>query len=80
MHAQQVAALRCCLPRFGVSGFPTLKWFPKDNKDGKDYEGGRDLSAFVDFINKEAGTARSDDGTLNCKVGAKGGAKSRTNC
>ena len=22
--------------RYGVSGFPTLKWFPKNNKDGED--------------------------------------------
>ena len=22
--------------RYGVTGFPTLKWFPKDNKDGED--------------------------------------------
>lgn len=51
-----------------MSGFPTIKWFPKEDKTGKDYEGGRDLSSFVEYINKEAGTARNDDGSLSSKV------------
>ena len=36
--------------RFGVRGFPTIKFFSKDNKSGKDYQGGRDLNSFQNFI------------------------------
>jgi len=42
--------------RFGVSGFPTLKWFPKDSKTPEDYDGGRDSQEIIDFINRRAGT------------------------
>jgi len=47
---------------YGVSGYPTLKWFPKDNKKGKDYDGGRDLGAFITFLNENAGTQRTQEG------------------
>jgi len=42
--------------RFGVSGFPTLKWFPKGSKTPEDYDGGRDANDIIEFINKRAGT------------------------
>eukprot|EP00003_Mantamonas_plastica_P000210 TRINITY_DN101_c0_g1_i3.p1 TRINITY_DN101_c0_g1~~TRINITY_DN101_c0_g1_i3.p1 ORF type:complete len:323 (+),score=103.19 TRINITY_DN101_c0_g1_i3:40-1008(+) len=42
--------------RFGVSGFPTLKWFPKGSKDPKDYTGGRSADELVKWVNAEAGT------------------------
>jgi len=54
--------------RFGVSGYPTLKFFPKDNKDGEDYEDGRDLNSFVEFLNKKAGTSRTSSGALSDDV------------
>lgn len=54
--------------RFGVSGYPTLKFFPKNNKDGEDYDGGRDVDAFVTFLNKKAGTARTSSGGLSNDV------------
>ncbi|KIK63079.1 hypothetical protein GYMLUDRAFT_222900 [Collybiopsis luxurians FD-317 M1] len=50
--------------RYGITGFPTIKFFPKDNKDGEDYDRGRDLSEFVSFINNRAGTHRSLTGDL----------------
>ncbi|KAG6506916.1 hypothetical protein ZIOFF_032248 [Zingiber officinale] len=34
-------------PWYGVSGYPTLKFFPKENKAGEDYEAERDLDALV---------------------------------
>lgn len=56
--------------KYGVTGFPTLKFFPKDNKEKPlDYEGGRDLQSFVDYINEKAGTKRTTTGRLNEKAG-----------
>jgi len=40
--------------RYGVTGFPTLKWFSADGKD-EPYEGGRDLDALAEFITKKSG-------------------------
>jgi protein disulfide-isomerase A6 len=55
--------------KYGVSGFPTLKFFPKGNKDGEDYEGGRDLEDFVTFINEKSGTNRDAKGQLTSTAG-----------
>ncbi|KAJ9171748.1 hypothetical protein P3X46_015067 [Hevea brasiliensis] len=55
--------------KFGVSGFPTLKFFPKGNKAGEEYEGGRDLEDFVNFINEKCGTSRDGKGQLTSKAG-----------
>jgi hypothetical protein len=51
-----------------VSGYPTLKFFPKGNKAGEDYEGGRDLDDFVNFINEKTGTSRDSKGQLTSQV------------
>ncbi|KAK7337696.1 hypothetical protein VNO77_18281 [Canavalia gladiata] len=55
--------------KYGVSGYPTLKFFPKNNKAGEDYNGGRDLGDFVAFINEKAGTSRDGKGQLTSKAG-----------
>ncbi|KAK7284420.1 hypothetical protein RJT34_19166 [Clitoria ternatea] len=55
--------------KYGVTGYPTLKFFPKSNKDGEDYSGGRDLDDFVAFINEKAGTYRDGKGQLTSKAG-----------
>uniref|UniRef100_A0A2N9J8E9 protein disulfide-isomerase n=1 Tax=Fagus sylvatica TaxID=28930 RepID=A0A2N9J8E9_FAGSY len=55
--------------KYGVSGFPTLKFFPKNNKAGEEYEGGRDLEDFVAFINEKSGTSRDGKGQLTSKAG-----------
>ncbi|GFY90523.1 thioredoxin family protein [Actinidia rufa] len=55
--------------KYGVSGFPTLKFFPKGNKAGEDYNGGRDLDDFVTFINEKCGTSRDAKGQLTAKAG-----------
>ncbi|KAI8555588.1 hypothetical protein RHMOL_Rhmol05G0184400 [Rhododendron molle] len=55
--------------KYGVSGFPTLKFFPKGNKAGEDYDGGRDLDDFVNFINENCGTSRDAKGQLTVKAG-----------
>jgi len=41
--------------RFGVSGFPTLKWFPKGSTTPKDYDGGRELDDLIKFVSEESG-------------------------
>jgi len=56
--------------KYGVTGFPTLKWFGKDSKEEPvAYEGGRDVQSFVDFINNKVGTKRNADGSLQEGVG-----------
>jgi protein disulfide-isomerase A6 len=50
---------------YDVSGYPTLKWFPKDKKEGEKYESGRDLDSFVNFINKNSDTQRDKTGALS---------------
>ncbi|KAI4341665.1 hypothetical protein MLD38_026359 [Melastoma candidum] len=55
--------------KYGVSGYPTIKFFPKGDKGGEDYEGGRDLDAFVSFINEKCGTSRDGKGQLTSKAG-----------
>jgi len=42
--------------RFGVSGYPTLKFFPKGSTDPEDYTSGRSADDVVKFINDKAGT------------------------
>lgn len=41
--------------RFGVSGFPTIKFFPAGSQTGTDYNGGRDAASFVSFLNEKTG-------------------------
>jgi len=55
---------------FEVSGYPTLLWFGKnDKKSGATYEGGRELEAFVDYINSKTGTKRQSNGRYQSDVG-----------
>ena len=35
-----------------ISGYPTLKWYPKGNKAGESYEGERDLAGIQKFIDE----------------------------
>jgi protein disulfide-isomerase A6 len=44
--------------KFGVTGFPTLKWFPAGSVSPDDYNGGRTAADIVDFINSKTGLAR----------------------
>ncbi|KAK1291642.1 hypothetical protein QJS10_CPB17g01151 [Acorus calamus] len=55
--------------KYGVSGYPTLKFFPKGNKAGEDYDGGRDLDDFITFINEKCGTSRDSKGQLTSQAG-----------
>jgi len=55
---------------YGVSGFPTIMWFGKDNKETPEkYEKGRDVESFVSFINEKAGVKRTSSGKLHAEAG-----------
>lgn len=41
--------------RFGVQGFPTLKWFDGKSDEPTDYNAGRDLDTLSDFIIEKTG-------------------------
>ena len=41
--------------RFGVQGFPTLKWFDGKSDKPVDYDGGRDLESLSNFIVEKTG-------------------------
>ena len=41
--------------KFGVQGFPTLKWFDGKSETPTDYQGGRDLESLSSFIAEKTG-------------------------
>ena len=41
--------------RFGVQGFPTLKWFDGKSDKPVDYSGGRDLESLTKFVTEKTG-------------------------
>ena len=55
-------------PTYGVTGFPTLMWFGKHNKNGVKYTGGRTLEDLTSYVNSMANTNRLPGGALNDKV------------
>jgi len=55
--------------RFEITGFPTLKWFPKHDKSGLAYDGARDVDSFLLYINNGAKTFRDKHGSLTEKAG-----------
>ena len=50
--------------KYGVSGFPTIKFFPKGNKLGEEYSAGRSEEDFVAFLNEKTGSQRVIGGGL----------------
>ena len=55
--------------KYGITGFPTIKFFSKDKKDEpEDYDGGRTEEEFVAFLNEKCGTKRAVGGGLNDEV------------
>lgn len=50
--------------QFGVTGYPTLKFFPAGSKDPIDYDSEREVAAMTNFLNEHAGTKRNADGSL----------------
>jgi hypothetical protein len=52
--------------KFGVRGYPTIKYFNPPDEDGEDYKGGRDLAALKKFVDTELGPGCSVDSKENC--------------
>ena len=55
--------------RYGVTSFPTIKFFPKGSKEPIAYAQGRTANAFTEFLNEHCGTHRSASGLLNDLAG-----------
>jgi protein disulfide-isomerase A6 len=55
--------------KYGIQGFPTIKFFPRSNKAGEDYNAGRDADAIVAYLNEKAGTHRTVTGQLTATAG-----------
>jgi len=55
--------------KYGVTGFPTLKFFPKGNKSGEEAQRFNDVAGFVDYLNKKCGTHRQENGKLTNLAG-----------
>ncbi|KAG0039851.1 hypothetical protein BGZ83_002711, partial [Gryganskiella cystojenkinii] len=46
--------------KYGVQGFPTIKWFPNGvSAEPEDYSGGRDLHSLTSFVTKKSGVRSS---------------------
>jgi len=54
---------------YGISGFPTIKFFPKTNKAGEDYSGGRGAEDFITFLNQKCGLNRVNGGGMDDSAG-----------
>ena len=53
--------------RFGVTGFPTIKYFGTDGQP-QDYDGSRHPGDIIKFMNEKCGTMRTESGNLNGNV------------
>ena len=54
--------------KYGVRGYPTIKYFNPPDEDGEDYKGGRDLAALKKFVETELGPGCSVDTKENCSA------------
>jgi hypothetical protein len=52
--------------KYGVRGYPTIKYFNPPDEEGEDYKGGRDLAALKKFVDTELGPGCSVDAKENC--------------
>jgi len=54
--------------KFGVRGYPTIKYFNPPDEEGEDYKGGRDLAALKKFVESDLGPGCSADTKENCSA------------
>jgi len=52
--------------KYGVKGYPTIKYFNPPDEEGEDYKGGRDLATLKKFAESELGPGCSVDTLENC--------------
>jgi len=52
--------------KYGVRGYPTIKYFNPPDEEGEDYKGGRDLPALKKFVESDLGPGCSVDAKENC--------------
>jgi len=52
--------------KYGVRGYPTIKYFNPPDEEGEDYKGGRDLAALKKFVESDLGPGCSVDTKENC--------------
>jgi len=50
--------------RFGVNGYPTLKFFKAGPSSAEDYNGGRDVEAMTSYLNSQTGLDRKAKGAM----------------
>ena len=55
--------------RYGVRGFPTIKFFGKGDKMGEAYDGDRTEVDFMEYLNEKCGTNRIKGGAMNNRAG-----------
>lgn len=55
--------------KYGVKGYPTLKFFEKGSTKESDFDGQRDEAGIIEFINKKAGTSRLPGGKVSGTFG-----------
>lgn len=53
----------------GVTGYPTIKFFPAGSTEPEAYAGARSEEAFVEFLNTKTGSHRAVGGGLDNKAG-----------
>lgn len=53
----------------GITGFPTIKFYPADSTEGETYTGGRAEKDLAGFVNDKAGTHRVAGGALDDVAG-----------
>ncbi len=44
--------------KYGVQGYPTIKFFPKGSTTPEEYQGGRTADTIVKWVNDKVGTTR----------------------
>jgi len=54
--------------KYGVRGYPTIKYFNPPDEEGEDYKGGRDLPALKKFVESDLGPGCSVDTKENCSA------------
>jgi protein disulfide-isomerase A6 len=55
--------------KFGVTGFPTLKFFSKTNKKGEEAQRFENPEGFIKYLNEKCGTFRDVNGRLTASAG-----------